>query len=105
MKGYNLQLNHYNFLFFLSQSPLLKYNIHDNTQSKYNSLIREGFLLGPKPLKQLLPSNKQPYNERSILTTKLQYFTRKIFPIFHFGGIAHESPAMGATKIVTPPPS
>jgi hypothetical protein len=51
MKGYNLQCTHCNFLFFLSKSPLSEYNIRDNTQPKYNSLIREGFLLGEKTLK------------------------------------------------------
>jgi hypothetical protein len=40
-----------NFLFFLSQSPLSEYNIHNNTQLQYNSLIKEGFLLGKKTLK------------------------------------------------------
>jgi hypothetical protein len=48
IKGYNLQHTRCNFLFFLSQYPLSKYNIRHNTQSKYNYLIREGFLLEKK---------------------------------------------------------
>ena len=31
MKGYNLQQTCCNFLFFLSQSPLSEYNIHNDT--------------------------------------------------------------------------
>ena len=50
-KGYNLQHTHCNFLFFLSQYPLSEYKIHNNTQPQYNSLIREGFLIGKKTLK------------------------------------------------------
>ena len=48
MKGYNLYHTNYKFLFFLSQYPLLEYNIHNDTQLQYNSLIKEGFLLGKK---------------------------------------------------------
>ena len=48
MKGYNLQHNRCNFLLFLSQSPLTEYNIYNDTQPKYNSLIKKGFLLGKK---------------------------------------------------------
>jgi hypothetical protein len=40
MKGYNLQHTHYNFLFLISQSPLSEYNIHNNPQPQYNSLIK-----------------------------------------------------------------
>jgi hypothetical protein len=50
MKGYNLQHTHCNFLLFLSQTPLLEYNIHHIPQPQYNSLIKEGFLQGKKTL-------------------------------------------------------
>jgi hypothetical protein len=43
MKGYNLQLNRCNFLFFLSQSPLSEYNIHDNTQPAIQFPHKRGF--------------------------------------------------------------
>jgi hypothetical protein len=49
MNGYNLQHTHGNFLLFLSPSPLSEYNIYDNKNPQYNSLIKEGFLLGKKP--------------------------------------------------------
>jgi hypothetical protein len=39
----------------------------------------------------------RPYNEWSRLTTKLQYFTKKIFPKFHFGGATPKFPATGGT--------
>jgi hypothetical protein len=51
MKGYNPQHTNCNFFFFLSQSPLSEYNIHNNTHMQYNFLIREGFLLRKKTLK------------------------------------------------------
>ena len=51
MKGYNLQLNRWRFLFFLSQYPLSEYKICDNTQPQFNSLIREGVILEKKTLK------------------------------------------------------
>jgi hypothetical protein len=99
-------INPDHFLFFLSQYPLLEYNIHINTHPQYNSLIREGFLLGKKTLKQLLPSYLLPYSERSRLTTKLRYFTRSFFPKFCFRGAVPESPAWGGGgyKNCRPPP-
>jgi hypothetical protein len=44
MKGYNLQHSHCNFLFLLSQSPMLEYNILSHPTLQYNALIqKDGF--------------------------------------------------------------